>query len=108
MFSVSAVLNVQGSLRGFDVAVLTALTNGRHNEIAVASHSKVMRAVPSLGGTALVALVTTVTVLSLLMQGQKIKVAFMALKVTTNSVLNNTLKQLFDLPRPDIFPMAWM
>lgn len=104
LFSILAALDVRGALHGFDVAILTSLADGRSGEIKVARYSETMRDITSLGGTTLIIFATTATVLWFFQLGQKGKAALMALTVITSSALNNTLKQFFDLPRPDIFP----
>lgn len=103
LFSILAALDMRGALHGFDVAILTGLADGRNGEIKVARYSEIMRDITSLGGTTLITLVTSATVLSLLLVNEKSKAAFMALTVGASSLLNNTLKRVFDLPRPDIF-----
>lgn len=104
LFSAWAFLDVQGLLRPFDVAVLTAFADGRSEGVKIAKYSEIMRDITSIGGTALITLVTTSAVLGLWLLGQKGKAAFVALTVIASSILNNTLKAFFDLPRPDIFP----
>lgn len=104
LFSVLAFLDVQGVLHGLDVATLTALADGRIEGSGMARYSEIMRDITSLGGTTLITLVTSGVVLWLLLLRQRAAAVFMALTVISSSILNNTLKHVFDLPRPEIFP----
>lgn len=104
LFSILAVFNMRGALHGFDVAILTGLADGRSGEIKVARYSEIMRDITSLGGTTLITLITTTTVLFLFLSGKRGKAVFLALTVAGGSLLSNTLKRVFDLSRPDIFP----
>lgn len=103
LFSILAFLDVQGLLRDFDVAGMTAISDGRIDKPGYARYSEIMRDITSLGGTTLIILATSAAVLSFLLLGQNGKAAFMTLTVITSSILNNALKPFFDLPRPGIF-----
>ena len=95
-----------GETSAFDKRILLALRNPSDLSDPIGSRSlqEAMRDVTALGGVTVVTLVTIVAVLAFLMHRRRWHAGIMAMTVLAAFVSSETLKKLYDRPRPTLVP----
>ena len=97
-----------GESHAFDKAILLALRNPSDTEDPLGPPwlELVARDITSLGGTAMLTLVTLATLGFLLMTRKRGAAILVAISVIGGTLLSSLLKSGFDRPRPDLVPHA--
>lgn len=97
-----------GETHAFDRAVMLSMREaGKPDEPAGPAWIElVARDITSLGGTAVLTLITLATVGFMLMNRRWGGAIFVAVSVAGGSLISTGLKHLFDRPRPDLVPHA--
>ena len=95
-----------GETSAFDKRILLALRNPANLSDPIGSRSlqEAMRDVTALGGVTVMTMVTTVAVLAFLMHRRRWHAGIMATTVLFAFVSSETLKKLYDRPRPALVP----
>ena len=95
-----------GETSAFDKRILLALRNPSDLSDPIGSRSlqEAMRDVTALGGVTVMTLVTIVAVLAFLMHRRRWHAGIMAMTVLAAFVSSETLKKLYDRPRPTLVP----
>lgn len=96
----------EGDTGAFDRTLLLALRNPADptDPIGPAWLEIAARDLTTLGGFAVIGLITTVAVAFLLLTGRKGAAALTVLSIGGGTLLSTALKQWFDRPRPDLVP----
>lgn len=94
----------EGDTLDFDKAVLAALREpgDMQNPIGPAWVEEAARDITALGGVAFLTLLVTLVVIHFLLRGKWRTGAFLAFVVVAGTAISNTLKDVFDRPRPDL------
>lgn len=97
---------IEGQTRGFDERLLLWFRNGNDlsDPLGPAWLEVVVRDISALGGLSLLGMLTLAACGYLWLHRQPRLAIFIALAVTTGSLLNTLLKTLFGRARPDIVP----
>jgi undecaprenyl-diphosphatase len=97
-----------GESHAFDKAILLALRNPSNPEDPLGPRwlELIARDVTSLGGTAVLTLMTIATLGFLLMTRKRGAAILVAVSVAGGTLLSSLLKSGFDRPRPDLVPHA--
>ena len=104
-FATIAISVKQGATQEFDRRLLLAMRHpGDLSPIGSRSVQETARDFTSLGGTAVLALVTLVTAGFLALDGKKHMALFAGASVAGGMVMSNLLKDVFQRPRPEIVP----
>ena len=105
IFATIAISVKQGATQEFDRRLLLAMRHpGDLSPIGSRSVQETARDFTSLGGTAVLALVTLVTAGFLALDGKKHMALFTGASVAGGMVMSNLLKDVFQRPRPEIVP----
>jgi undecaprenyl-diphosphatase len=105
IFATIAISVKQGATQDFDRRLLLAMRHpGDLSPIGSRSVQETARDFTSLGGTAVLALVTLVTAGFLALDGKKHMALFTGASVAGGMVMSNLLKDVFQRPRPEIVP----
>jgi undecaprenyl-diphosphatase len=94
----------EGETHGFDSAILLALRSAADPADPIGPHwlEGMMRDITSLGGTAVLTLVTLVAVGYLVIERKRHAALLLAIAVGGGTLLSSILKLGFDRPRPDL------
>jgi undecaprenyl-diphosphatase len=97
-----------GESHAFDKAILLALRNPSDTEDPIGPPwlALIARDITSLGGTAVLTLMTLATLGFLLMTRKRGAAILVAVSVAGGTLLSSLLKSGFDRPRPDLVPHA--
>jgi len=105
IFATIAISVKEGATQDFDRRLLLAMRHpGDLSPIGSRSVQETARDFTSLGGTAVLALVTLVTAGFLALDGKKHMALFTGASVAGGMVMSNLLKDVFQRPRPEIVP----
>lgn len=105
IFATIAISVKQGATQAFDRRLLLAMRHpGDLSPIGSRSLQEAARDFTSLGGAAVLALVTLATAGFLALDGKKHMAVFTCASVAGGSVMSNLLKDVFQRPRPEIVP----
>jgi undecaprenyl-diphosphatase len=105
IFATIATSVKEGATEAFDRRLLLAMRHpGDLSPIGSRSVQETARDFTSLGGTAVLALVTLATMGFLALDGKKHMALFTCASVAGGMVMSNLLKDVFQRPRPEIVP----
>ncbi len=105
IFATIAITVKEGATQAFDRQLLLAMRHpGDLSPIGSRSVQETARDFTSLGGTAVLALVTLATAGFLALDGKKHMALFTCASVAGGMVMSNLLKDVFQRPRPEIVP----